>query len=383
MPMSAQALFTDTQPPAIRVERTADGFITIKLTGHWTLRGVAHHADRLMRELREYTPDPEVHWNLNTISALDSVGAFVLWRATEGRRPRHLVVRPEHVPLFRRWTDRRVPLEPEQRTARLDIVTSTAQIGRLAIEHVSGFLSLLGQFVLDCVWLLRHPMSTPWRDISATIYQAGVKALGITALVGFLTGVVVSYLSSLELKSFGAGNFIVVIVGIGILRELGPMLTAVLVAGRSGSAMAAQLGVMRLTEELDALSAMGVSRSLRLVLPKIVAMIMVMPLLVVWSDILAMLGGMFAARATLGIGLGRFLSAFPEAVPLANFWLGVGKGAVFGALVALVACHYGLRIKPNTESLAVETTSAVVSAITLAIIADAVFAIIFRGVGLP
>jgi phospholipid/cholesterol/gamma-HCH transport system permease protein len=381
--MLAQPQSVDREPPAIRVERTPEGFITIKLTGHWTLRGVAHHADRLMRELREYTPDPEVHWNLNTISALDSVGAFVLWRATEGRRPQHLVVRPEHVPLFRRWTERSVPLVPEQRPARPDIVSLVAKFGRFAVGHVSGFLSLMGQFVLDCLWLLRNPRSMPWRDLSATIHQAGVKALGITALVGFLTGVVVSYLSSLELKSFGAGNFIVVIVGIGILRELGPMLTAVLVAGRSGSAMAAQLGVMRVTEELDALSAMGISRSLRLVFPKIVAMIVVMPLLVVWSDILALLGGMLAARVTLGISLGRFISSFPETVPLANFWLGVGKGAVFGALVALVACHYGLRIKPNTESLALETTSAVVSAITLAIIADAVFAIIFRSVGLP
>lgn len=381
--MSAQPQSTDLQAPALRVERTAEGFITIKLTGNWTLRGVAHHAERLMRELRVYTPNPDVHWNLNTLSALDSVGAFVLWRATDGRRPQHLVVRSEHLPLFRRWTERHVPQEPETQTTHLDIVAATARTGRLAVEHVSGFLGLIGQFVLDCVWLLRHPGSTPWRDISATIYQAGVRALGITALVGFLTGVVVSYLTSLELKSFGAGNFIVVIVGIGILRELGPMLTAVLVAGRSGSAMAAQLGVMRVTEELDALSAMGISRSLRLVLPKILAMVVVMPLLVVWSDILAILGGMFAARATLDISFGRFLSAFPEAVPLANFWLGVGKGAVFGVLVALVACHYGLRIKPNTESLAIETTGAVVSAITLAIIADAVFAIIFRSVGLP
>lgn len=381
--MSSQPQFADLEPPALRVERTADGFITIKLTGFWTLRGVAQHAHRLQRELRQYTLDPDVHWNLSTIAALDSVGAFVLWRANEGRRPQHLVVRPEHVALFRRWTDRQVPQEPAKKATHLDLVNSAARVGRLGIEHVSGFLSLLGQFVLDGLWLLRNPGSTPWRDISATIYQAGVKALGITALVGFLIGVVVSYLSSLELKSFGAGNFIVAIVGIGILRELGPMLTAVLVAGRSGSAMAAQLGVMRVTQELDALSAMGVSQSLRLVLPKIVALMVVMPLLVVWSDLLAMLGAMFAARATLGIGVWQFAEAFPHAVPLANFWLGVGKGAVFGALVALIACHFGLRIKPDTESLAVETTSAVVSAITLAIIADAVFAIVFRNVGLP
>jgi phospholipid/cholesterol/gamma-HCH transport system permease protein len=203
------------------------------------------------------------------------------------------------------------------------------------------------------------------------------------ALVGFLTGVVVSYLSSLELRTYGAGNFIVIVSGIGILRELGPMLTAVLVAGRSGSAMAAQLGVMRVTQELDALEAMGVSQSLRLVLPKILAMIVVMPLLVAWSDVLAIFGSMCAARATLGMEFGRFLSVFPDAVPLANLWLGVGKGAVFGILVALIACHFGLRIKPNTESLGKETTNAVVTAITAAIVADALFAIVFRSVGLP
>ncbi len=381
--MPTQPRFTGLDSPALRVERSPEGFISIKLTGYWTLRGVAQHADRLLRELREFTSNPNVHWNLNTIAALDSVGAFVLWRANEGRRPEHLVVRPEHVQLFRRWTDRHVPQEPEQRGKHVNLITIAAQLSRVSVEHISGFISLMGQFILDCVWLLCHPVSIPWRDISATIYQAGAKALGITALVGFLTGVVVSYLSSLELKSFGAGNFIVVIVGIGILRELGPMLTAVLVAGRSGSAMAAQLGVMQVTQELDALSAMGVSLTQRLIFPKIIAMIIVMPLLVVWSDLIAMLGGMLAARATLGITMVRFIADIPHAVPLANFWLGVGKGAVFGALIALVACHYGLRIKPNTESLAVETTSAVVSAITLAIIADALFAIIFRSVGLP
>lgn len=374
---------TDLEPPAIRAQRADGGFTTVLLTGHWTLRGLAHHSERMLRELRVYTANPEVRWNLSTIAALDSVGAFVLWSANSGQRPQHIEVRAEHIPLFRRWTERQVPTEPMAEPRHIDVLAYMARTGRLATDHVTGFLGLVGQFVLDCAWLLRNPASVPWRDISATIYHAGVQALGIVALVGFLTGVVVSYLSSLELKSYGAGNFIVVVSGIGILRELGPMLTAVLVAGRSGSAMAAQLGVMRVTQELDALAAMGVSRSLRLVLPKIVAMVLVTPLLVVWSDVMAILGGMCAARVTLGMEFGRFLSVFPHAVPLANFWLGVGKGAVFGVLVALVACHYGLRIKPNTESLGRETTSAVVTAITLAIIADAVFAIVFRSVGLP
>jgi phospholipid/cholesterol/gamma-HCH transport system permease protein len=347
------------------------------------LRGIAHQSERLMQELRVHTANPEVRWNLSTIAALDSVGAFVLWSASDGQKPEHIEVRAEHLPLFRRWTERQVPAEPTPAPKHLDLVTYVSRISRHAIDHASDLVSLVGQFVLDCGSLLRNPAATPWRDISANIYHAGVQALGIVALVGFLTGVVVSYLSSLELRSYGAGNFIVIVSGIGILRELAPILTAVLVAGRSGSAMAAQLGVMRVTQELDALAAMGVSQSLRLILPKIVAMTLVMPLLVVWSDVLAIFGSMCAARVTLDMGFARFLSVFPDAVPLTNFWLGVGKGAVFGLLIALVACHYGLRIKPNTESLGRETTNAVVTAITLAILADAVFAIIFRSVGLP
>jgi phospholipid/cholesterol/gamma-HCH transport system permease protein len=373
----------DLEPPAIGAQSADGGFTTVLLTGHWTLRGLAHDSERMVRELRVYTVDPEVRWNLNSIAALDSVGAFVLWSASDGKRPQHIEVRAEHIPLFRRWTERQIPPQPMPEPRRFDLVTSMARMGHDALDHVTGLLSLMGQFVLDCASLLRNPTFVPWRDISANIYHAGVQALGIVALVGFLTGVVVSYLSSLELRTYGAGNFIVIVSGIGILRELGPMLTAVLVAGRSGSAMAAQLGVMRVTQELDALEAMGVSQSLRLVLPKILAMIVVMPLLVAWSDVLAIFGSMCAARATLGMEFGRFLSVFPDAVPLANLWLGVGKGAVFGILVALIACHFGLRIKPNTESLGKETTNAVVTAITAAIVADALFAIVFRSVGLP
>ena len=356
---------------------------TILLTGHWTLRGLVQDSERMMQEARVYTADPQVRWNLTSIAALDSVGAFVLWSATDGTRPQHVEVRAEHVPLFRRWSERQIPPEPMPEPRRFDLVTVLAQFGREALEHVTELLTLMGQFVLDCIWLVRRPAYVPWRDISANIYRAGVQALGIVALVGFLIGVVVSYLSSLELRTYGAGNFIVIVSGIGVLREMGPMLTAVLVAGRSGSAMAAQLGVMRVTQELDALEAMGVSQSLRLVLPKILAMIVVMPLLVAWSEVLAIFGSMCAARVTLGMEFGRFLSVFPDAVPLSNLWLGMGKGVVFGILVALIACHFGLRIRPNTESLGKETTNAVVTAITAAIIADAMFAIVFRSVGLP
>jgi len=194
---------------------------------------------------------------------------------------------------------------------------------------------------------------------------------------------VLSYLSALQLKNFGADVFIVNILGLGIIRELGPVLVALLVAGRSGSAMTAQLGVMRVTEEIDALATMGVSRSLRLVFPKVVALAIAMPLLTLWTTAIALLGGMVSAQLQLDISYGFFLQTLPRAVPAANLWIGLTKGLVFGVLVALVACHFGLRVRPNTESLSANTTASVVTAITLVIIADAIFAVATRNIGLP
>jgi len=183
------------------------------------------------------------------------------------------------------------------------------------------------------------------------------------------------------LRTYGADIFIVNVLGLGIIRELGPLLAAILVAGRSGSSMTAQLGVMRVTQELDALSVMGISHTRRLVLPKVVALALTMPLLILWTDAVAIIGGMLAAEWQLGLAYREFLQRLPDAVPMANLWLGLGKGAVFGVLIALVACHYGLRIEPDTESLGKGTTSSVVTAITAVIIVNAIFAITFSEVG--
>lgn len=205
-----------------------------------------------------------------------------------------------------------------------------------------------------------------------------MQALGITALVGFLIGIVLSYLSSEQLQMFGADIFIVNILGISIIRELGPLLAAILVAGRSGSSMTAQLGVMRVTQELDALTVMGIQHSQRLIFPKIIGLGLAMPLLVLWTSAIALIGGMVAAEIQLGLSYHYFVHTLPESVPIGNLWLGLGKGAVCGMAIALIACHFGLRIRPNTESLGAGTTTSVVTSITIVIIIDAIFAIVFQ-----
>ena len=186
-----------------------------------------------------------------------------------GAKPPNCALRPEHDALFAQ-----LPAKVDAggtelyRRRRRGLGWLGAGTGALLLGLVDA-VALFGQLVLDTLYLMRHPRELPWRELSATIYKAGVRAMPVAALVGFLIGVVLSYLSSLQLRNFGADLYIVNILGLGTTRELGPVLVAVLVAGRSGSAMAAQIGVMRVTEEIDALAVMGISRSQRLVLPKI------------------------------------------------------------------------------------------------------------------
>lgn len=366
-------------PPSIDIQRLEQSPPLIALKGPWNLRGLALAAD-LPRHVREHARDENLQWDLCGIDALDSAGALILWQAWGEKLPSRIQMRPEQQRQFQRWEQRRIG-EPLPRR-KIPLLQRLAGSLQRFFGHVLAWIALLGQVLLDIAYLARHPAEIPWREISATIHETGGRALGITALVGFLIGVVVSYLSALQLQTLGAQIFIVNIVGMSVIRELGPLLAAILVAGRSGSAMTARLGVMRVTEELDALAAMGISQSRRLILPKVIALAVALPLLVVWTDIVGLLGGATAAKLELDIGFQQFLIKLPNSVPVANFAIGLGKGAVFGLFIALVACHFGLAIKPNTESLGNETTNSVVASITLVILVDAVFAILFRSVGL-
>jgi len=362
----------------------AAGKRSVRVLGHWNLPGLAPHMPEVEAQLERLAGTPAPRWDLLDIAALDHAGAAMLWRAWGRRGVPELALRPEHESLFRRLRK-----EPAAAGGSLPRTSMFARpILHLGItslqllEHARDLLLLIGALFLELLRMAAHPSRAPWREISANLYRTGAQALGITALVGFLIGVVLSFLSANQLKLFGADLFIVNILGVSITRELGPVLAAILVAGRSGSSMTAQLGVMRVTQELDAMSVMGIPHVTRLILPKVLALAFGLPLLILWTISVALLGGMVAANAELGIGFRFFIDSLPGAVPIANLWLGVGKGVVFGILIALLACHFGLRIRPNTESLGAGTTSSVVTAITIVILVDAVFAILFRDVGL-
>jgi phospholipid/cholesterol/gamma-HCH transport system permease protein len=370
--------------PDMAVESRADGGRNISLHGRWTLAAIGRQAPALARGIAEQAGSSDAAWDALEIEALDSAGAMLLWRAWGRRLPDVLVLSPEHQRIFERLAEVDERGRPQgERRPPLAWLLAIGRAGLALRAHLLDFMVLVGQLALDIAHLARSPRELPRREISANVYKGGVRAMPVTALVGFLIGIVLSYLSSLQLRLVGADIFIVNILGMGIVRELGPVLVAVLVAGRSGSAMTAQLGVMRVTEEIDALAAMGVSRSLRLVFPKVSALSIAMPLLVLWTTAMALIGGMVAANIQLDIGFGYFIQALQNAVPVANLWIGLTKGVVFGLCIALVACHFGLRVEPNTDSLSLNTTASVVTAITCVILLDAVFAIMTRNIGLP
>jgi len=356
---------------------------TVAVSGTWQIHALAHPETiaALQTRLTALGRDTSLAWELSKIVSLDHIGAQLLWNAWGKVKPPQVVLSPQHEAIFARLEQANALALPPLLTVHWLFLTTLGKALAGLLNHLFGFIVLIGQLVTDLGRFARRPWRGPWKEISANIFHIGYQALGITALMGFLIGVVLSYLSGQQLHIFGGDIYLVNILGMSVIRELGPLLAAILVAGRSGSAITAQLGIMRVTEELDAMLVMGLSHGFLLILPKTIALVVSMPLLVIWTDVAALMGGMVAARVELNLTPAYFVQKLPDAVPLANYWIGLGKAGVFGGLIALVACHFGLRIKPNTESLGQGTTISVVTAITMVILADAVFAIVFSNVG--
>ena len=371
----------DTRP-SIRLDTTPDGPCHA-VVGRWSAAALAVPATwkAVTHTLQAAPAQPGTGWNLEAVEHLDHMGAQVLWNHWGRAWPERVVLSDDHRSMLERVAQ--FSITPPQVAPRSPLQRFEG-LGRGVMEalgQAKDFIKLIGQLFFDLLQLARSPGSGPWRDVSGHLWQMGGAALPITALVGFLIGVVLAYLTALQLRQFGAESFIVNILGIAVIRELGPLLAAILVAGRSGSAITAQIGVMRVTEELDAMRVMGISHGYRLVMPRAIALAIAMPLISVWTSAAALAGGMMAADLALGITPSFFFQSMPAAVNVSNLTLAVCKSVVFGLMIALVGCHFGLRVEPNTQSLGRGTTAAVVASITVVILINAVFAIAFRSVG--
>ncbi len=240
-------------------------------------------------------------------------------------------------------------------------------IGLLVIKHINIFFS----------W-----KNFRYKEILFEINQSAIKAVGIVALTSFLVGIVIAYQSAVQLKMYGANIFIVDMLGISILRELAPMLTAIVIAGRSGSAYTAEIGAMKITEELDAMRTMGFDPYYYLVIPRMIALSISLPLLIFIADIAGVFGGMIIAHIELDISSGLFLERFASVVDVKHFFIGEFKGPFFASMIAMIAVYRGFMVKDDTQSIGKNTTKSVVESIFSVIVIDAVFSIIFTHLGL-
>ncbi len=269
---------------------------------------------------------------------------------------------------------------PRPWVARIGCTVSTALAA--VVTEAAALLAFIGESAVAMVTCVAHPARMRWRPVWFNLRTAGVDALPIVGLLALLLGVVVAYQGADQLRQYGANIFIADVVGLSMLREFAPLITAIIVAGRSGSAYAAQIGTMAVTEEIDAMRTLGIEPLDMLVLPKLVAMLIAMPLLTVFADVLGVFGGMLMARAQLDVGLVEFLDRFAKAVSPTSYAVGIAKAPVFAAIVVVVGCFQGFRTRGGADSVGRQTTRAVVQSIFLVIVADALFSVAFSALDL-
>lgn len=366
----------------LRVEETPEG-LRVAAAGAWTVETVAEIDDRLRAVAGRGRLD------LSALESLDTTGAWLLHRtrvrcgAEVGTVAPIEGGRPEHAALIEAVARKARPCE----IAPPASPSAIAMLGRLGagiFDAGREALALLG-FLGLCLETLARGVFRPraWRVTSLVSHMesAGLNALPIVGLMSFLIGVVLAFQGAVQLQRFGAEVFVVNLIGVTILREIGVLMTAIIVAGRSGSAFTAQIGAMKVNEEIDAMRAIGLDPIEVLVIPRMLALIIMLPLLAAMANLLGLFGGAMMAWVALDISPALFLERLNATTPIEHFWVGIVKAPVFAALIAVVGCFNGLRVRGTAESVGALTTASVVASIFLVIIVDALFSIVFASVG--
>jgi phospholipid/cholesterol/gamma-HCH transport system permease protein len=256
----------------------------------------------------------------------------------------------------------------------------SAKIGKFTVDQLTelmDFLAFTGMLAMETLRLIRKPQKFRFAALVSVMDTTGLRALPIIALLSFMIGVVMSYQMGAQLKTYGANLYIVDFIGLSVLSEFGPLLTAIMVAGRTGSAFTAQLGTMKVNQEIDALNTMGVTPAELLLIPRLLGLFLVLPLLAMWADVFGILGGMIMAHDMLGVSPYDFLVRFHHVIPLKTLLIGLGKAPVFAMLIASIGCFEGMRVAGSADSVGKQTTRSVVLSIFFIIVADAIFSVIF------
>jgi phospholipid/cholesterol/gamma-HCH transport system permease protein len=365
-----------------------DDRLVIAAGGRWVL-ATAAELDRRLRAMRPGSASSIVI-DLAEIVALDTAGAWLVLRtqqalASGGRSVGLANVGARYQPLMRQVEESGSRHRPDLPPSRYRLGDFTARIGRITIGLVRRGRELLGFVGLISIIgfrTLRRPGRMRFTALISHMERTGVDALPIVGLLSFLIGVVMAFQGADQLRRFGAEIYTVNLLGVAILRELGVLLAAIIIAGRSGSAFTAQIGTMKVNEEVDALQVLGLDPVEVLVLPRLMALMLTMPLIAFYSNIMALAGGALMAWLTLDIPFPVFLRQLHGAVSGWTFWLGVLKAPFFAGIIALTGCYEGLRVARSAESVGRQTTRSVVESIFLIIVADALFSILFSYLGI-
>ncbi|HJX16771.1 MAG TPA: MlaE family lipid ABC transporter permease subunit [Acidiferrobacterales bacterium] len=358
----------------------APASVTVRCAGAWTVQGVAPVEQRLTA--LSLPPASELVFDISAVSALDTAGAWLLHRTIRAVEQRGTTTRisglkPEFDTLLQLIAARAEVVQPVE-PVKAGLLASIGLQAWRSLFGFSGMLAFIGESAVTFLRSLIQPRRIRWRPVLHNLQTAGFEALPITGLLSFLMGVVIAYQGADQLQRFGANIFIADLVGLSMLRELSPLLTAIIVAGRSGSAYAAQIGTMKINEEIDALRTIGIGPQELLVQPKIVALVIALPLLTVYADVAGVLGGMLMANSMLDISYRVFLDRLEDALSLSSFLTGIIKAPVFAVIIALVGCYQGFQASGSADSVGRQTTVSVVQSIFLVIVADALFSVIFN-----
>jgi phospholipid/cholesterol/gamma-HCH transport system permease protein len=359
-------------------EGGAPDMARLVLSGHLTLAKIAP----LERELKRISG--ALHSiDLADVDEIDTVGAWVVCRLAHEHNCDITGASPaaERLLAAVRDIDATGPMRPPRLPVWERVPLAVGDKVYASRAGIYGVVGFFGQILIAAATLLRNPARFPIRALVHQMELVGVTALPIIGLMSFLIGIVIAQQGSVQLEQFGAESLTVNLVGRITLRELGVLMTAIMVAGRSGSAFAAQIGTMKLTEEIDAMRTIGISPIEVLVIPRIVAATFMMVLLGFYASMMAIIGGAVVGDLTLGIPFWTFLERIKEVVPEHDLWVGLIKAPVFGLIVALAGCYHGMQVLGNSEEVGRRTTMAVVSAIFAVIVIDAFFAVFFTEVG--
>lgn len=377
------------QQALIQKIQVKTGSILFKCQGDWT----AECLQDVVKSLQIYSSsllDVSIQWDVSGVGKVDSAGMMLYIHYHDLLKLQRCSIeltgaRPEFEKL-----DQLLRAHVSQQAVPKPGLFSRLQlpfndIGKSVInfwQDIMDFLAFLGEHSAALVSSLQHPSSIRFAAIVKNIEEAGVRALPIISLTSCLIGVVITYQGALQLQKFGGNIYIVDMIGISVTRELAPLITAIVVAGRTGSSYTAQLGAMKITEEINAMRIMGFEPHRFLVLPRIIALMIAMPLLIFFADIIGIAGGMVISNIHLNISYGEFIHRLQSVLDIKHLWVGLVKGPFFAWLIAVTGCFRGFQVSINTESIGRYTTISVVNAIFLVIACDALFSVIFTELGL-